>query len=184
MKDKNLIASVALFSELYNSDTYKNIPEIIAEFIRGAVIFENKYSFNSTELKDLLNRIYGFDIPESVIRTTLQNKFKDEIKRENNYFHFDESIKNRQSNINSDFNEISKSQNQVIEDIYAYIGKKKRITLEPSDKREILENVFHFLMDNGYSEKYSDLISAYVLTKEQDTNFRELLNSIKEYIFR
>ena len=180
MKDKNLIASVALFSELYNSDTYKNIPEIIAEFIRGAVIFENKYSFNSTELKDLLNRIYGFDIPESVIRTTLQNKFKDEIKRENNYFHFDESIKNRQLNINSDFNEINKSQNQVIEDIYNYIGTKKRITLEPSDKREILENVFHFLMDNGYSEKYSDLISAYVLTKEHDTNFRELLNSIKE----
>jgi hypothetical protein len=180
MKDKNLIASVALFSELYNSDTYKNIPEIIAEFIRGAVIFENKYSFNSTELKDLLNRIYGFDIPESVIRTTLQNKFKDEIKRENNYFHFDQSIKNRQSNINSDFNEISKSQNQVIDDIYSYIGTKKRITLEPSDKREILENVFHFLMDNGYSEKYSDLISAYILTKEQDTNFRELLNSIKE----
>jgi hypothetical protein len=35
-------------------------------------------------------------------------------------------------------------------------------------------------MDNGYSEKYSDLISGYVLTKEQDTNFRELLNSIKE----
>jgi hypothetical protein len=180
MKDKNLIASVALFSELYNSETYKNIPEIIAEFIRGAVIFENKFSFNSTELKDLLNKIYGFDIPESVIRTTLQNKFKDEIKRENNYFHFDESIKNTQLNINSDFNEISKSQNQVIEDIYSYIEKKKRITLEPSDKREILENVFHFLMDNGYSEKYSDLISGYVLTKEQDTNFRELLNSIKE----
>jgi hypothetical protein len=180
MKDKNLIASVALFSELYNSDTYKNIPEIIAEFIRGAIIFENKYSFNSTELKDLLNRIYGFDIPESVIRTTLQNKFKDEIKRENNYFHFNDSIKNRQLNINSDFNEISKSQNQVIEDIYTFIETKKRISLETSDKREILENVFHFLMDNGYSEKYSDLISAYVLTKEKDNNFRELLNSIKE----
>lgn len=180
MKDKNLIASVALFSELYNSDTYKNIPEIIAEFIRGAVIFESKYSFNSTELKDLLNKTYGFDIPEPVIRTTLLNKFKDEIKRENNYFHFDQSLKNRQLNINSDFNEISKSQNQVIEDIYTYIGAKKRIILEPSDKKEILENVFHFLMDNGYSEKYSDLISAYVLTKEHDTNFRELLNSIKE----
>jgi hypothetical protein len=180
MKDKNLIASVALFSELYNSDTYKNIPEIIAEFIRGAIIFENKYSFNSTELKDLLNRIYGFDIPESVIRTTLQNKFKDEIKRENNYFHFNDSIKNRQLNINSDFNEISKSQNQVIEDIYTFIETKKRISLETSDKREILENVFHFLMDNGYSEKYSDLISAYVLTKEKDNYLRELFNSIKE----
>ncbi len=180
MKDKNLIASVALFSELYNSDTYKNIPEIIAEFIRGAVIFENKYSFNSTELKDLLHKIYGFDIPESVIRTTLQNKFKDEIKRENNYFHFNESINKTQLNINSNFQEISKSQNQVIEDIYNFIETKKRIKLEPNDRSEVLENVFHFLMDNGYSEKYSDLISAYVLTKQQDTNFRELLNTIKE----
>lgn len=180
MKDRNLIASVALFSELYNSDTYKNIPEIIAEFIRGAVIFENKYSFNSTELKDLLNKIYGFDIPESVIRTTLQNKFKDEIKRENNYFHFNESINNIKSNINNDFQEISKNQNQVIEDIYNYIEAKKKIKLEPVDKVEVLENVFHFLMDNGYSDKYSDLISAYILTKQQDNNFRELLNSIKE----
>lgn len=180
MKDKNLIASVALFSELYNSDTYKNIPEIIAEFIRGAIIFEKKYSFNSTELKDLLNKIYGFDIPESVIRTTLQNKFKDELKRENNYFHFDEKIKNSQLNLNNDFQEISKSQNQVIEDIYIYIESKTRKKLEENYKKEIIENVFHFLMDNGYSEKYSDLISAYVLTKEQDTNFRELLFSIKE----
>jgi hypothetical protein len=35
-------------------------------------------------------------------------------------------------------------------------------------------------MDNGHSEKYSDLISAYVLIKEKDDTFRELLNSIKE----
>ena len=180
MKDKNLIASVALFSELYNSDTYQNITEIIAEFIRGAVIFENKYSFNSTELKDLLNKLYGFDIPESVIRTTLQNKFKNEIRKENNYYHFNDSIKNGQVDINNDFKEISKSQNQVIEDVYNFIESKKRIPLEPSDKREILDNLFHFLMDNGYSEKYSDLISAYVLIKEKDHTFRELLNSIKE----
>jgi hypothetical protein len=180
MRDKNLIASVALFSELYNNNTYKNIPEIIAEFIRGAIIFENKYSFNSTELKDLLNKIYGFDIPESVIRTTLQNKFKDELRRENNYYHFNQNIKNSSLNIHSDFQEISNSQNQVIEDIYAFIEARKKKQLEPNEKREVLENVFQFLMDNGYSEKYSDLISAYVLIKEKDTKFRELLNSIKE----
>lgn len=180
MRDKNLIASVALFSELYNSDTYQNIPEIIAEFIRGAVIFENKYSFNSTELKDLLNKIYGFDIPESVIRTTLQSKFKDEIKRENNYFHFNENIKNSKQNITNDFQEISKNQNEVIEDIYSFIETKNKKILEPNEKREVLENVFQFLMDNGYSEKYSNLISAYVLLKEKDNNFRELLNTIKE----
>ena len=180
MKDKNLIASVALFSELYNSDTYKNIAEIIAEFIRGAIIFEDKYIFNSTELKDILNKTYGFDIPESVIRTTVQNKFKNEVKKENNYFHFDRAIKNTKLNINNDFQEKSKSQNQVVEDIYNYIETKKRKPLETSDKKEILENIFHFLMDDGYSEKYSDLISAYVLLNERDANFMELLNSIKE----
>lgn len=180
MVDKNLIASVALFSELYNSETYKNIPEIIAEFIRGAVVLENKFSFNSTEIKDLLNEVYGFDIPESIIRTTLQNKFKDELRRENNYFHFDQTIKNSHQNINVNFQETSKSQNEIIEDIYRFIEKRSKKILVPSEKENILENLFHFLMDNGYSEKYSDLISAYVLSKEGDSVFRDVLNSIKE----
>ena len=52
MKNNNLLASVALFSELYNSETYKSIPDILAEFIKGAIVYEQKYSVNSTELKD------------------------------------------------------------------------------------------------------------------------------------
>lgn len=70
IKNNNLLASVALFSELYNSESFKSIPDILAEFIKGAVVYENKYSINSTELKDLLIRTYGFVIPESVLRTT------------------------------------------------------------------------------------------------------------------
>jgi hypothetical protein len=80
IKEQNLLASAALFSELYNNDNYKNIADIIAEFIKGAVITENKFSFNSTEITDLLERIYEFQIPESVVRTTLNNKLKNEVE--------------------------------------------------------------------------------------------------------
>jgi len=180
MRDKNLIASVALFSELYNSESYKSIPDIIAEFIRGAVIYENKFSFNSTELKDILAKVYGFEIPESVVRTTLQNKFKDEIVRKDNYFHFNESIKTKFSEIKKEFEEINKIQNSILNELYTFISRKLRVILTEKDQTEIFENFTHFLMDNGYSDRYSNLISAFVISKEFDTGFKDNLNLIKE----
>jgi len=76
MKENNLLASVALFGELYNSSTYKSVSDIIAEFIKGAVVYEEKYTLNSTEVVALLAKVYEFKIPESVIRTTLRASLK------------------------------------------------------------------------------------------------------------
>ncbi|MGX5853757.1 hypothetical protein ACWKW6_08950 [Dyadobacter jiangsuensis] len=180
MKDKSLIASVALFSDLYNSESYRSIPDIIAEFIRGAIFFENKYSFSSTQIKDLLKKVYGFDIPESVIRTTLVNKLRTEIKRESSLFHYIGDKASIQKDINGDVEKISIQQAALLSSIYNFIEAKTRRTLSSADKEEVLANVFHFLLDNGYSEKYSDLISAFILIKEDDVDFREIVGSIKE----
>ena len=54
MNDKKLLASVALFGQLYNSSKYTNISGIIAEFIKGAIVLHNKYSLTSYELKNLI----------------------------------------------------------------------------------------------------------------------------------
>ena len=77
MNENNLIASVALFSELYNTEKYTNVTDILAEFIKGVVVQENKWTINSTELTFLLEKIYDFKIPESVVRTTVRNRLKD-----------------------------------------------------------------------------------------------------------
>jgi hypothetical protein len=180
MKKNNLLASVALFSELYNSETFKSIPDILAEFIKGAVVFEKKFSLNSTELKELLQKTYGFIIPESVLRTTLKNRLKDIVTKEFENFHFDVSLLQDYQDFKSNVETIDVKQNDIVSELYDYIETKKEIELTQIEKNKVFENFSHFLMDNGYSDKYSELISAFVISKETDVTFKEELSAIKE----
>ena len=180
MKENNLLASVALFGELYNSDKYNSISDIIAEFIKGAVVYENKYSFNSTELYLLLKKVYEFDIPESVIRTTLNNKLKDAIERKDGYYHFNEKIKNEFKNIISDFDLINDVHKKINEDLIEFIEIKEKKILTEKDKKEVFENFNQFLLDNGISEKYSNHISGFIILNQDKPNFTTTLNAIKE----
>lgn len=86
MKENNLLASVALFSELYNNENYTNVGDILGEFIKGVVVTENKWTVNSTELTHLLEKVYDFKIPESVIRTTVRNRLKNIIKFQDGHY--------------------------------------------------------------------------------------------------
>ncbi len=180
MKNNNLLASVALFSELYNSETYKSIPDILAEFIKGAIVYEQKYSVNSTELKDLLKKIYGFVIPESVLRTTLKNRLKDIVTKEYDYYHFDHSVGDKYNDFKSNVEVITGKQNTILNELCNYIETKKKKELSITEKESVFENFSHFLMDNGYSYNYSELISAFVISNEADLVFKEELNSVKE----
>ncbi len=176
----NLLASVALFGELYKSETYKSISDILADFIKGAVSFENIYSFNSTELKDILRNVYGFNIPESVVRTTLKNKLKDCVTRENNYYHFD---KNKCSDHNKTTNEVERiniQQEKIIAALCDYIAKKKSLKISQEFKEKIWNNLSNYLMDNSYLDEHSELISAFLISNDSNKDFIDSLNLVKE----
>lgn len=70
MKDSKLFASVSLFKELY--DNNKDIYDVIAEFIKAAVILEGKNYFNSMDILQSFEKLFDFKIPEAVIKTTLK----------------------------------------------------------------------------------------------------------------
>lgn len=180
MKKNNLLAAVALFSELYNSDTFKSIPDILAEFIKGAIVYEKKFSVNSTELKDILKSVYGFTIPESVLRTTMKNRLKDIVTKEFDYFHFDSTVLEDYHGFKTNVESINAKQNEILTELYKYIEVKKNTELPVIEKEKIFENFSQFLMDNGYSDNYSELISAFVISKETDLAFKEELGAIKE----
>lgn len=181
MKKNNLLASVALFSELYNSDSYTNIPDILAEFIKGAIVLENKYNFNSTELKDLMDKVYGFSIPESVLRTVIQNRLKGAVSVENKIFYVDSAkINPSLNNIKESVELIGDEQNRIVENLYIYIEKRVHKTLSETEKKKVFSTFSHILMENGYSDKYSDLVSAYIISNEKNEYFKDCLNSIKE----
>jgi hypothetical protein len=44
MKENNLLASVALFSQLYNNENYNGVTDILGEFIKGVVVSERKWT--------------------------------------------------------------------------------------------------------------------------------------------
>lgn len=180
MNKTNLLASVTLFGELYNSKTYKSIPDILAELIKGAIISENTFSFNSTELKTIMNKVYGFEIPESVLRTVLKNKFKDEVKIEYKIYHFEEEVKEGFESFEKNVELIIDKQNEILNQLYIYIEEKRLIKLDNSDKNKLFINFSNYLLDNDFSEKYSDLISGFLVSKENDTEFKNSLNSIRE----
>ncbi|MES2777561.1 MAG: hypothetical protein V4722_25505 [Bacteroidota bacterium] len=180
MKENNLLASVALFSELYNNDKYSSIADIIAEFIKGAVVSENKWNLNSTELTHLLEKVYEFKIPESVVRTTVRNRLKGIVTSAHGHYIFDNKIAADFEKINEGYNSILKIQQNIVEGLVSFIKTKEKDPITESDKNLIIENFNKYLLDNGVSEKYSKLISVFVIKNQSNQVFTDNLNLIRE----
>ena len=179
MNNKNLLASIALFGELYKSEKKESLWDILADFIKGAVSFENKYTYTSVEINDLLSKVYGFDkIPESVIRTTLKTKLKDCVKSENGSFNFDASCCIDTNRTIENVNEINKKQQSVLEKLYNYILEKKNLTKEQLSKDDVWKQLSNFLIDNDYTDDLSESISLFIIHNNDGIN--DCLNLIKE----
>jgi hypothetical protein len=180
MNENNLIASVALFSELYNTEKYTNVTDILAEFIKGVVVQEQKWTINSTELTFLLEKIYDFKIPESVVRTTVRSRLKDLVISKDGHYIFDSSIKADFDVLNSEFQTIQKNQNLIIENLILFIEEKENKTISEEEKITIIENLNKYLLDNGVTDKYSKYISVFVIKNQSDKSFTDNLNLIRE----
>jgi len=181
MKTNNLLASVALFSELYNSRKYENVTDIIAEFIKAVVVAEKKWSTSPNEIRILLEKVYGFDIPDAVIKSTIRNKLAKVAKNVNGEYHFNNEISDTYEAIETEILALKERQNQIIEELFAFIkGNKPEIT--HYERAEIEDNLKKFLMDNGVSETYTDQISAFVIKNSNKEDFKHNLNLIREGI--
>ena len=180
MNDKKLLASVALFSQLYNSAKYTNISGIIAEFIKGAVVLHNKYSLTSYELKKLLKDTYDFNLLESVIKTVIYTNLKDIVEVENKVFNFNESIREQYKTVESELTNINITNDSIFNGLKNYISTVEKKVLTASDEAEIFENFNQFLFENGTSDSYSNHISSYIIKNETDIDFVKNINEIRE----
>jgi len=180
MKQKNLLASVALFGELYNSDKYMGVPSIIAEFIKGAMASEKKYCLSSFEIVRLLEKVYDFTIPESVIRTILITNLKSVVTVKKNIFHFNDSFVSEFTDIEKEIDVKTNIQNRIFFELVKYVSEKEKRELNKLDEDELFNNFTHFLFDNGVLEKFSNHISAFIIQNESNHEFLNCLNTIRE----
>lgn len=183
MKENNLIASVALFSELYNSKN-RGISDVLSEFITGAVKLKSEYSVDSNRLKFLLEDVYGFQIPESVIRTTMKRMIASNknINLTNKIYHFNINF-NDDNDIYKEFEEKNQLYENIFESLCVYISDKTKKEINPERKEVIFDRFVHYLMgQNGLNDTYYEYISSFIITKSVDPDFHSLLSSIKEGI--
>ena len=184
MKEKNLLASVALFSNLYNNEKYNGIPDVIAEYIKGAIVYENKYYLTSNEINTLLEQIFEFRIPESVIRYTVKNRLKGLYEKKDGYYYFDSNVSEGFKQLDENFRRISETHNNIFDDLVAFVKSELKISQKNIilDLDNLFEDFNRYLLGEGSSEDYSKFISAFVIKNQLNKDFIRSLNSIKEGI--
>lgn len=184
MKDKNLLASVALFSNLYNNEKYNGILDVIAEYIKGVIVYENKYCLTSNEINALLLKIFGFRIPESVIRYTVKNGLKGLYEKNGGSYYFQPAVSEGFEQLDENYKRISEIQSKIFHDLSIFVKEEleqntKQTTL---DLETLFDDFNKYLMGDGVSEPYSKFISAFVIKNQLNEDFIKNLNSIKEGI--
>ncbi|MEG0984015.1 hypothetical protein [Algoriella sp.] len=179
MQNSKLLSSVALFSELYNNSK-EDIFEIIGEFIVGVCIHNSKFTFTVTELKLLMETNYGFDLPEAVLKTVLNNRLSKRLTRQGINYFFDSTNISQEERLKYNFDNITSEQDELFNNLIRFIEDKKQSKLNGVEAQKVESNFYEFLLDNGFSETYSNYISAFVISNEGNTKFQNILANIKE----
>lgn len=170
-----VLSSVAVLRSLAEKSV--DIYQVLFRFIKQAVDLEPDRPYKLSEIKDLLNKSYGFDkIPESVISKclSLNKSAPDSFQFKNKRYHF---ISNSsQSDSFAETIEYNDTRYQrIIDKLYMFTNEK----CVPN--RDNLEEEFlHFLYKNNVDTTYSIIISEFLEANKSDSDFIQDLNKVRE----
>lgn len=180
MKESKLIASIVVFKELH--DNNKDIYDIISEFIKATIGYKKIWSFNSTQMQELLKELFDFKIPEAVVKTALKRRLVKSNSLKNEYGKFVVNRKNEflNSEFDKKYNANIKIYNEIEEQFVEYFKKSQEGSFKELDIDDFRKNLAHYLLGNSSHDIYNQKISAYIIQNKMNIEFMEKLNSIKE----
>lgn len=175
-EDNRLLASLAVFRELYNAE--KDVYGIISVFLSDLIKIENLYSFSLSEITNKLNSTFEFEIPDAVVKTALGRLTF--LKKEQGSY-----IVSDLSNIDTEsFDEkkqsIQSNNENIIGSLFRYIEKEKKVSLTEKDKEKISHSFCCFLLDVNNGDEYVEYVTSFILSNESDIAFKNQLNLIRE----
>lgn len=174
--ESQLLASLAVFRELY--DSQKDIYGIISEFLNEIITSQGKHSFNLTEITNLLNNTFEFDIPEAVVLTALKRLTY--LKKEEGVFIVQRELIKDTPKIDKIQTELKKSNDELINGLFSFIANEINSELSDNEMLKIVHSFCSFLMDSSDNGEYSKYISAFIINNKQDEEFKSKLNKIRE----
>ncbi|WP_314811681.1 hypothetical protein [Fusobacterium pseudoperiodonticum] len=182
MLDNNtarIVASFSTIKSMIDAKEYKSPYMILAEFIQYIIVEKKLYSFTSSDIKKSLVELFGFELPEAVIKSSI--KKIEFIERDSGVYKTDTS----KIMIDDNFKKIkNNSENEfvgIFEQLKLYIEERN------TDKKieiDLLTSEFiSFLIDDNNGSnvgKYIGLISEFILKNEKNSNVQKTLTAIRE----
>jgi hypothetical protein len=175
--DNKCLASWAVFRR-FGENEHKNRYEVLCEFIKASIYKHSLRSFTLSSLTEEVNNDYAFNLKEAVIAYAIQ-----QLKLgKDQYSHFicnpDDYIEQKKV-LEAIDSESSESQ-KVIQQLFAYVEKEKGIVLTGSERGCLIQSFINYILDNRYSDKYSNEISSFLVAFKDGNPISAPLDSILE----
>lgn len=175
-KANSILASYAVYKNLYDNHEYRSSYQIIAQFIKYIIHERNLREISIADINNSLKEEFGFILPDAVIRTSMKNI--DQVERINHRYRLKESI-----NYDESFERKLVNARGFDDDVLIHlIGDVERYTdqeLSEDKKRELADDFKRFLLDGKVNnQENKKLISRFVIATSQD--IKQKLDIIRE----
>ena len=174
----SILASFATLKTLSDEKRYGSAYQLLSEFMHYVIYTENLYSFSAIEMKKWLHTIFGFDIPEAVVITAARSLSY--LTRQDGMYTVNQSVFVPDKTVAEAKQEEFARNEAVIGELEKYILKRKPETT--INQEQLTRDIIAFLIDGSIksSGQYFDLISEFVIKKENDRDMQEFLKRIRE----
>jgi len=173
----NILSSIALLGELYKNGK-KDIFHVVGAFIQATIQCKSIAAFDSIEMQVYLKELFQLEIPEAIIKTVLKNRLKKIIIKSSgkyiilNSFPKDDGFLDRQSQLNSEYDEIFRL-------LYQYVEKHKKTLISDFEKEKIKTDFIKYLLNEEITEN-DFIFNTFIINNSDSQSFTVKLNNIKE----
>lgn len=177
LKEENtLLASLAVFRELYNSE--KDVYGTIAAFLNEIIRVESLYSFTLNDITSKLNSTFEFTIPIAIVKTAL-GRLSYLRKERTNYIVLDVS-KIKEVSLDEKQKQIKNDNNFIFEKLTQFVELKLSRKLKDDEKEALFHSFCNFIIDQSNGNLFIEYITSFIVENENNERFLQQLNKIRE----
>lgn len=174
----SILASFATLKTLSDGKKYNSSYQLLSEFIHYIIYTENLFSFAAIDMKAYLKNIFGFEIPEAVVKTASKSLIY--LSRKNGVYTVEEDKFVPDQTLEKAKNKDLDTNSLVINELEKYI-----LEVDPDEiinREQLTRDIMSFLVDENprASGRYYELISEFILKKEDDITVQECFRKIRE----
>lgn len=178
--DNRILASVALFSELY--DQSQDVYHLVGEFLKSVVIAERTWDFAAADLLPHLKKHFDFKLPLAVVRNVLRTRLKKEgfcIPQGKDIYRVINPARWSADELNSEFLRLKASYDSIFEKLVAY-SRAFTTGGQGLDESDLKRGFSRYLLGDSVNEEIARISSAFIVEFGSDDQVVRDSNLIRE----